>query len=276
MATIKPSFSVDKINSYFQKYKNITFKAGTYNITKMMTIYSDTKVTCEPGVIFNRSCRYQMLEMAASEDVLGYDGTHDVTWTGGTFVASAQDEDAIVIVLYHCKNITLNDIVVDGCRGYHSIECNSSQNVHINNCTFKNQTSVVGTDYREAVQIDFAYQLGYPYRGSTGAPANDGTHCKDIYITGCTFENVPNGIGTHTVYKDAVYHENINISDCVFRNIERNGIQLLSMKDVTITNCPTHIELQKRTKGYTLDGEKVKMSKTRYNVNVVVDNLLFE
>ena len=276
MATIKPSMNIDKINSYLKKYKNITFKAGTYNITKMMTVYSGATVTCEEGVIFKRSCRYQMLEMAASEDVLGYEGTHDVIWDGGTFLAGEREEDAIVIVLYHCKNITLKNIVVDGCRGYHSIECNSSQNVHITNCTFKNQSSVEGTDYREAVQIDFAYQLGYPYRGTTGAPANDGTHCKDIFITNCKFENVPNGIGTHTVYEVPTYHENILISDCTFKDIERNGIQLLSMKDVTITNCPTHIELQKRNKGYTLDGTKVKMSKTRYNVNVSVDNLLFE
>ena len=276
MATIKPSMNVDKINSIFEKYRNITFKAGTYNITKMMTVHSGTTVTCEPGVIFTRSCRYQMLEMAASEDVLGYNGTHDVIWDGGTFLASEREEDAIVIVLYHCKNITLKNIVVDGCRGYHSIECNSSQNVHIMDCTFKNQSSIPDAEYREAIQIDFAYQLGYPYRGSTGAPANDGTHCKDIFITNCTFDNVPNGIGTHTVYEVPKYHENIMISDCTFRNIERNGIQLLSMKDVTITNCPTHIELQKRNKGFKLDGTKVKMDKTRYNVNVSIDNLLFE
>lgn len=276
MATIKPSFTVDEINEYFKKYKNITFKTGTYNITKMMTVHSGTTVTCEPGVIFKRSCRYQMLEMEASETVLGYEGTHDVTWTGGTFLASTREEDAIVIILYHCKNITFKDVTIDGCRGYHSIECNSSQNVVIDNCTFKNQSPIEGADYREAVQIDFAYQLGYPYRGTKNAPANDGTHCKDIYITNCTFENVPNGIGTHTVAEEATYHQNINISNCSFINIARNGIQLLDMKDVTITNCKTNIAVQKRTKGYTLDGTKVKLAKTRYNVNVVIDDILFE
>ena len=273
MANIKPSFTVDKINEYFRKYKNIKFKAGTYNISKMMTVYSDTTVTCEPGVIFKRSCQYQMLEMAASETVLGYEGTHDVTWTGGTFLASTREDDAIVIVLYHCKNITFRDVVVDGCRGYHSIECNSSQNVHIENCTFKNQSSLLGVDYREAIQIDFAYQLGYPYRGSTDAPANDGTHCKNIYITNCTFENCPNGIGTHTVGDAETYHENIQITDCVFNNIEFYGIQLYGMKNVTIKNCPTaKIGVLKKTKGHKLNGDKVKLKPSRYNVNVSVDD----
>lgn len=276
MATIKPSFSVDKINQYFKKYRNITFKAGTYNITKMMTVQSNTKVTCEPGVLFKRACRYQMLEMAASEDVTEYNGTHDVTWTGGIFKADTVAEDAIVIVLYHCRNITLQGIIVDGCRGYHSIECNSSADVLIKDCIFKNQSTIPGADYREAIQIDFAYQLGYPYRGSVNAPANDGTHCKNVTIKYCAFESVPNGIGTHCVYAKEKYHENINIIGCKFKFIG-NAIQLLSMKDVTISDCDSaHVEVQKRNKGYNLQGDKVKLSKTRYNVNVRIDDILIE
>ena len=276
MATIKPSFSVDKINEYFKKYKTITFKKGTYNISKMMTVHSGTTVTCESGVIFKRSCQYQMLEMAASENLKGYEGTHDVTWTGGTFLANTRADDAIVIVLYHCKNITFKNITVDGCRGYHSIECNSSQNVRIENCTFKNQSSLEGVTYREAIQIDFAYQLGYPYRGTKNAPANDGTHCKDIFITNCTFDHCPNGIGTHTVYESEVYHENIQISNCKFSNIEFYGIQLYGMKDVKVTNCKTTIGVLKKTKGHKLDGEKVKLKKVRYNQNVVIDGITVE
>lgn len=276
MATIKPNFTIDKINQYFKKYKNITFKAGTYNITKMMTVYSGTTVTCEPGVLFKRLCKYQMLEMAASEDVTEYNGTHDVIWTGGIFKADTMAEDAIVIVLYHCKNITLQGIIVDGCRGYHSIECNSSANVLIKDCIFKNQTAIPGADYREAIQIDFAYQLGYPYRGSVNAQANDGTHCRDITIKNCAFENVPNGIGTHTVCDKEKYHENINIMRCTFKCVS-NAIQLLSMKNVAISECDTgHIEVQKRNKGYNLQGDKVKLAKTRYNVNVRIEDVLIE
>lgn len=272
MATIKPDFTVDKINEYFKKYRNITFKKGTYNITKMMTIPSNTTVICEDGVIFKRSCRYQMLEMEASNTVKGYAGTHDVSWTGGTFLASTREEDAIVIVIYHCKNITFKNITVDGCRGYHSIECNSSENVVIDNCIFKNQTAIAGADYREAVQIDFAYQLGYPYRGGEpSAASNDGTHCHNIQITNCTFENVPNGIGTHTVYELEKYHENITISNCTFKNVQNYGIQLYGMKNVTIINCPTaSIGVLEKTKGHKLTGEKVKLKKTRYNQNIII------
>lgn len=277
MATIRPSFSVDKINQYFKKYRNITFKAGTYNITKMMTVQSNTKVTCEPGVLFKRACRYQMLEMAASEDVTEYNGTHDVIWTGGIFKADTVAEDAIVIVLYHCKNIILRGITVDGCRGYHSIECNSSAGVLIEDCIFKNQTAIPGADYREAIQIDFAYQLGYPYRGSVNAPANDGTHCRNITIENCAFNEVPNGIGTHTVYEKEKYHENIIINDCRFYDIPGYSIQLLSMKNVSICRCSNaSVSVQKRNKGYNLQGDKVKLAKTRYNVDVQVDDVFIE
>ena len=273
MATIKPSFSTEKIKEYFKKYRNIKFKTGTYNIAGIVTIYSGTTVNCEPGVIFKRTCRYQMFETEASETSLEYNAAHDITWNGGTFLASTREEDAIVIVIYHAKNITFNNITVDGCRGYHSIECNSSQNVRIENSTFKNQTSIEGAPYREAIQIDFAYQLGYPYRGTVNAPANDGTHCKDITIVNCTFENVPNGIGTHTVSKTADFHENITIENCTFKNVERYGIQLQGMKNVTIRNCPTAvIAVQKRNQAHKLNGDKVDLTKPRYNLNVTIDD----
>ena len=277
MATIKPTFTVDKINEYLRKYRKITFKEGTYVLDKMITVCSNTKIKCQPGVIFKRNCLKQMMEMEASNDVTGYNGTHDVTWSGGTFIANTRKEDAIVIVLYHCKNITLKNITVDGCRGYHSIECNSSQNVKIKNCTFKNQSSLPGVTYREAIQIDFAYQLGYPYRGNTNVhvPANDGTHCKDIYITGCKFENCPNGIGTHTVCLTPMYHEHIVITDCEFKDIEKCGIQLFSMKDVIIKNCPTAlIGVFIKKKAHKLTGEMVDLSEKdwRYNINVRIDS----
>ena len=280
MATIKPNFTTDKINEYLKKYRNITFKSGVYKITKMMICPSNTVVHCEPGVIFERYCRYQMLEMEASPDVTGYNGTHDVTWDGGIFKANERPEDANVIVLYHCKNIILRNIVVDGCRGYHSIECNSSCGVHIEKCLFYNQSVIEGEEFREAIQIDFAYDLGYPYRGEYGNPASDGTHCKDITIDSCEFRNVPNGIGTHTVYEKAKYHENIYIRNCQFSSIKGNSIQLLSMKGVIIDHTTlayaTKIVLGKRNKGYTLNGKKVKMSSTRYNVDVTIGNVLVE
>lgn len=279
MATIKPSFSTDKINEYLKKYRNITFKKGNYNITKMMICPSNTKVTCEPGVIFHRQCRYQMLEMEASKDVKAYGGTHNVEWHGGAFKADDRSEDAIVIVLYHCKDILFDGITVHGCRGYHSIECNSSCDVTIQNSTFEEQSYIPKEEFREAIQIDFAYDLGYPYRGEYGNPASDGTHCKNISIINCQFLDVPNGIGTHTVYEKEKYHENITIKDCFFRNVEFNAIQLLGMKNVNISSdflMRPKVVSGKRTKGYNLKGEKVKLSKVRYNVDVTIDNTTIE
>ncbi len=152
--------------------------------------------------------------------------------------------------------------------------------MHIEKCLFSNQSAIEGEEFREAIQIDFAYDLGYPYRGEYGNPASDGTHCKDITIEECEFRSIPNGIGTHTVYEKTKYHENITITNCYFSNIKGNSIQLLSMKEVYIDYSTyadsTGIVLGKRNKGYTLDGKKVKLSSTRYNVNVTIDNVLVE
>ena len=82
------------------------------------------------------------------------------------------------------------------------------------------------------------------------------------------------------MYEKAKYHENIRIRNCQFTSIKGNSIQLLSMNgviiDYTTLNYAIKIALGKRNKGYTLDGKKVKLSSTRYNVDVIIGNVLVE
>lgn len=276
MAVIKPSYSMDKIVKYFSKYKNITVKAGTYDITKTITVYSDCKVTCEPGVVFQRKFSGRMIEFNASSQITGYNGTHNVQWTGGTFIASTNNTDQNVIVLYHCKDIELTNIVIDGCRGLHSLELNSSKNVKITGCTFKNQSPKPDADFREAIQIDFAGKAGLSWHGAPDdAPSNDGTHCQQIVIDNCTFDNCPCGVGTHSLSVPAIYHEDITITNCKFSNILHWGIKLLGMRNVTIKNCPTaNIIVNKKDEGHLLTGGKIKLPEGyRYNENVIIDNI---
>ena len=276
MATIKPSMSMDKILNYLKKYKNIKFKSGTYNLTAPLVVYSGCTVTCEDGVVFQRKSAGHMLEVDANSNLTGFNGTHDVKWTGGTFIASTlPDQYANVIVLYHSKNIEFHNMTVDGCQGLHSIECNSSKNVLIDNCTFKNQTPKPDADFREAIQIDFAGKTGLTWKGAPPtAPCNDGTHCQDIVITNCIFDNCPAGVGTHSLSKIEEYHERITIENCVFTNIHKTGIKLLGMKDVVIKNCKVdRILLNKKKVGHELTGGKVPLDDYRYNINVVIDNI---
>lgn len=277
MATIKPDMTVDKINSYLKKYREITFKSGTYKITAPLTVYSDTNITCKDGVIFERQFDGRMVEFNTAITTTKYNGTHDVTWKGGTFLASTNKTDANVMVLFHCKNIMLKDITFDGCRGLHSLEVNSSIDVKISNCKFKNQSAKPDADFREALQIDFANYDGLKWHGAAStAKCYDGTHCKNVTINNCSFENCPNGIGTHTVcYSPVAYHETIKINDCSFKDITNYGIKILGMKDVSIKNCPSaKILINKKNNGHKTSGEKMDLKDGyRYNSNVTIDNI---
>lgn len=274
MATIKPTMTMDEINASLLKNRKITFKAGTYKVTKPILVRSDTTITCEAGVIFKRAHKDRMLEFYSAPSTTKYTGTHDVTWTGGTFIASSNSGASNVIVLCHSKNITLKNITIDGCVGLHSIEINSSKKVKLVNCTIKNQTVTDDKEHKEAIQIDFAYKAGLSILGSkVNSPCYDGTHCDNIKIENCTFDNVPNGIGTHVVCESEKYHTDITIKDCKFNNIAGNAIRLLGCKNTTITNCPGKILIDKAKKGYKIDGTKVALTSNRCNVNVVVDNI---
>ena len=275
MANIKSSMSMDQINSTLLKERTITFKAGTYKITKPMIVHSDTKITCEAGVIFKRYHKDRMLEFYSSPTTTKYNGTHDVTWTGGTFIASTNSGTSNVIVLCHSKNITLKNITIDGCVGFHSIEINSSKKIKVVNCTIKNQTIVDDKDHKESIQLDFAYKAGLSILGADKPTCTcyDLTHNDNITISGCTFDNCPNGIGTHTVCESEKYHTDIKIKDCKFTNISGNCIRLLGCKNVTINNSPGKIVVDKVKKGYGVSGTKVALSANRYNINVVVDDI---
>ena len=266
---------MDKINQYLKKYKNITIKAGTYELTSAMKVYSDATITCEDGVVFKRMHKGRMLQMYVAPETTGYNGTHNVKWHGGKFIANTHSADADVIVIFHCDGIELDGVTIEGCVGLHSLEINASQNVTISNCTFINQSAKEGEDFREALQIDFANYDGLSLKNAVGtSPCYDGTHCQHIQINNCNFGNCPNGIGTHTVSVEEIYHEDIKINNCSFVNMGKAAIKLVGMKDVTITNCgDAKIIINKLDTAHKLEGGKVQLPNFRYNSDIVIDNI---
>lgn len=272
MATIKPTMTTAKINEYLKKYKNITFNPGIYDLTASLIVYSECKITCKEGAIFTRKHKDYMVKMYNSKDITEYNGCHDTTWKGGLFIADTDPSNCNIFNFAHNKNITLDGIIMEGCIGYHTIELNSSSDITIKNCTIKRQT---GESYREGIQIDFAYKggVGVVGRADPHDPCYDYTHCKNITISNCIFEDCQNGIGTHVVSDKELYHENITIKNCTFTNIAKNGIQLLGMKNVTIKGCDTKVLVNKKKEGYDLDSNKVKLKEYRCCENISIGNI---
>lgn len=271
---INPTMTTAQINKALKNNREITFTKGTYTLKKPLVLYSNTKVTCENGVHFERIHAGRMVELYVTPETTKYNGVKNVTWEGGYFSASGNDTPANVITLFHGKSITIKDVTIGYCEGLHSIEINACKTVEIQGCRFETQTDKGGDKFREVIQIDFAHKDGLSIKGAAGtSPCYDGTHCKDIFIRGCIFDNCPNAIGTHTVGEKEEYHKTITIWNCTFMGVRRNAVQLYGMKDVTIRLLPERgdvIVVGELKTAHKLEGGKVKLKEPRGNKHVQI------
>lgn len=267
---ITPNLSTAKINKALEKNSYVEFKTGVYELTKPLIVYSNTDVVCQSGVVFKRRHKGRMMQLYVTPDTTKYSGTHDVTWTGGTFIADTNSVNANVITLFHSKEIRLKNMYITGCRGLHSIEVNACKNVVIDNCYVAKQTSKDKDTFREAIQIDFANKDGLSISGADGnSPCYDGTHCRNITIHNCTFFNCPNGIGTHTVSEKEKYHTNIMIKDCKFDEVHFKDIQLCGV-DVCTIDSSAYVWLLAKNVCHLNSGGKKKLEEPRRNKAVHV------
>ena len=262
---ITPSFSTAKINKALKENRYVEFGTGVYLLTKPMIVYSNTDIVCQSGVAFKRQHKGRMMQLYVTPDTTKYNGTHDVTWTGGTFVADTNSANANVITLFHGKGINLKDLYITGCRGLHSIEVNACKDVVIDNCFIGEQTSKDKETFREAIQIDFANKDGLSISGADGnSPCYDGTHCRNITIHNCTFFNCPNGIGTHTVSEKEKYHTYIVIEGCKFDEVHYKDIQLCGV-DVCTIDSDASVWLLAKNICHLNSGGKKKLEEPRRN-----------
>lgn len=285
MYCIDPTFTTKKINKALKEKREITFKDGIYKLTECLILHSDTKITCESGVAFERHCKGRMLQTFADENTTKYNGVHDVSWYGGFFFADTNEAFANVITLFHAKNITLKTVTVSGCRGYHSIEINACKGVMIEDCWIKDQSSKPDEDFREAIQIDFANYDGLKIKGAKNtAKCYDNTHCVNIIVSDTVIRNCPNGFGTHSVSLKEDYHKDIALKEVKFRDIGHNDVQLFGVDGFTMYDAKSlYMDIQRspeihigtKTKGHPTTGGK-KAIEPRRNKNICIDNMVID
>jgi parallel beta-helix repeat protein len=100
----------------------------------------------------------------------------------------------------------------------------------ISNCTFKDQElkSGIKTLTYESIQLDILAKKHIVATVYEELPS------KNISITGCTFKNVPRGVGSHTtVLNDPI--RDITIKNNTFSDIKSCAVQLLNVLDCEIS-----------------------------------------
>ena len=273
------------------KKKPITVKVpkGSYKLNSTVHIYSYTtldvrKVTLKDAsskshsmLITGTNGKYKKYKnYNTSKATKGYNGFKNITIKGGTWI-SKKSNTSTIIRLFHGKNITMDGVTVSGGGCTHQVEVAAINGFKVKNCTFKDFGKDKAGEKQEALQLDTPCATKV-FR----AVYLDGTVMKNVEITGCTFSNVPRGVGSHTLLNGA-YHENIKINNNTFKNVKEEAIVALNykgceIKDNKIEKCGAGILVQfyKATPESifttTFDGKKAYKGKIQYDADTIISD----
>lgn len=277
----------DKNHAY-----EITVPKGTYHVTRGLHIYSNTrlnmdgvtiKFTAEEGnILMTGTSSINSLEDTSYTKATGYNGYENIYIYKGVWEANPKNNSS-GMRFFHGKNITLDQMTIAKCGGRHQVEVCALDGFYVTGCTFRDYTQTKKkseSSKYEALQMDIPCADSV-YKGVY----EDGTMMKNVYVEGCTFSNVPRGMGTHTQLVGS-YHENIYIRNNTFKNIGEEAIVALNYYNCeisgnTITNCGAGILVQNMKKNsatvyaYTEDGnyKKAKEFRADLKVNVINNNI---
>ena len=265
--------------------------AGSYKLGSTLHIYSNTTLDLTEGVTFTYSrTSSNMIETGtngaykgysdfnASSACKEYSGFRNISILGGKWYGNSKCVSSL-IRLFHAKNITLENATVSGGGCAHQVELAAIDGLKVNKCTFKDlaRRKSSGNLKQEALQFDIPCDTSI-YKSTY----LDGTTMKNVEVTNCLFQNVPRGVGTHTLLNGA-YHENIKITGNTFKNIQEEAIIALTyynceIKNNVMENCGGGILIQyfkplsNSVMSTIFDGKKVYKGQTRHNAKMVVEN----
>ena len=216
---------------------------GTYIITSTLRIYANTTIWLDDHAVVKRAFvggLFMNGEFGNANYASGYDGDGNIFVHGGTIDMNGENYQPSDpsshggggFYIAHAQNVRFENVKFRGIYNSHYIEINSSKNVRIINCWFRDGITA-GPYLYEAVQFDFAGESQFPAYG-----AYDHTTCDDIVVMGCTFENVHSGVGSHSSAfngQEEVLHKNIRIIGNLFINTDSSAIRVQSWDKAIIS-----------------------------------------
>lgn len=269
------------IQEAVDKNSNVFIPAGLFKIKTSIQVPSNTHILMHKDAIIQRNADIKSIFINKSTGVIGgYDANENITIEGGTLDGNylafpdGTAREYGQIVLCHTKNSKIKRVTLKNQDRWHMIELNSSRDILIEDCLFSTYVDI-GAASSEALQIDAAISATQMPM-TQGAPY-DKTTCQNITIRNNTFDNVKDGIGTHS--SEALkLHKNIKIQGNTFINGKGLAVKGLNWTDVTIEN--NDLRQQKNGIQLTLAGASAENIRVRNNreyevgvVNGVFDGL---
>lgn len=207
----------------------VVIPAGTYGLNTLLRIYDNTTLDMR-GVTLVHESDTNIIKVGAKDtNEEGPEGYcyQNIHLVGG--VLDGNQGSNTLIKVFHAKNFTMDGVTLCNDLNAHMMEVAGVDGMTIRNCTFRDQILEKGNFGYEALQLDVLYPF-HIYEAHAEALS-----MKNVLIEGCTFDNVPRGIGSHTNILNNP-HSGITIRNNSFTNIKSIAIQGMGWSNTNITN----------------------------------------
>lgn len=215
--------------------KTVYVPEGEYRINQHIQLEANTVVEMHPNaVLINESdIEYVFLNGVYNNSSFstGYNGPGNITIRGGVFdgrVKVGRYRNSCFIGISHAANVLIENVTFQNGYASHLLEINSSRDVTVRNCAFKNLNNA-NLQNREFINIDYSFGSGYPAHG-----AYDGTPCLNVTVENCSFTNGSDGVGTHS-NPGGNKHSNIKVLNNRFNNLSAHAITPRYWRDSLIS-----------------------------------------
>ncbi len=238
--------------------------AGTYYINNVLHIYSNTWLHLDSRATITRTNQAKEMLAGVHRDKnnaicyngcrhTGYTQVVNVKVTGGRWNGGMSSDNCggpvysrDIITFRHCSDITLADFTVGDDCAVHTVNIDAVRNLTVSNVIFQNHYRYTGSEAeyyggryispssydnywtREALHIDEINFDNY----STAYPL-EVLPCMNVNVTGCEFNNVVSGLGTHNYSKDNPTY-NVMIRGNTFNRVYYHCIHAYNFKDMTV------------------------------------------
>lgn len=270
----------------------VTVPNGKYYIDKSLVIYSDTTLSLSNGAEIIRTV-YDVPMIrdysGSQSEVLsgqGYGYAKNIIITGGTWngnvsgTSFATKED--IMRIYCATNVRISDCTIKGVCGDHHLDFASVDKINVSNVKFSGFVKLSTVDYSSLEKGDENQnELNSDTLSSITSEAVqfdmfEGKGCKNVTVSGCTFDGVLSGVGNHHEKGNT---SNIKILNNTFKNVENTCVNLYSFTTTEVSgNTATNVRSFARVyggSGCTIDNNTISTytdtAKSKFNMFRVSD-----